>query len=353
MILRPRMCGVLYFTSIVPPATVTLAVAASLGKGAAVWPRTELPGIASTATATKAQSAREDFERRYKGASFMDSLSSERLGEFQCRAIVSQRPPSSSSAVPMLDHPNSAVKHPPANQPPPMLGLRHAPVAQLDRAAASEAVGQKFESSRAHHFYFRTPSIPCLCRGRHRRFSSRSLHCPRFVRKLVLQRRPICIRQRHQVLAFDVWQLRIQRVDSALALFTHLVRPNCDVVLLCPGRHLHSRHRLNLFLSPDAEVDVLLQPLRGVSVLPTRPVTHARIEDAREHVLNGPANRDRPCPHLVEPWLQMVRNVHHCIGRSVHHQHRSALRIQRVKDRAAIANHLQRPVRRPLTWQLS
>jgi hypothetical protein len=33
-----------------------------------------------------------------------------------------------------------------------MLGLTHAPVAQLDRAAASEAVGQKFESSRAHHF---------------------------------------------------------------------------------------------------------------------------------------------------------------------------------------------------------
>ena len=33
-----------------------------------------------------------------------------------------------------------------------MLGLKHAPVAQLDRAAASEAVGQKFESSRAHHY---------------------------------------------------------------------------------------------------------------------------------------------------------------------------------------------------------
>ena len=32
-----------------------------------------------------------------------------------------------------------------------MLRLRNAPVAQLDRAAASEAVGQKFESSRAHH----------------------------------------------------------------------------------------------------------------------------------------------------------------------------------------------------------
>jgi hypothetical protein len=32
-----------------------------------------------------------------------------------------------------------------------VLGLKSAPVAQLDRAAASEAVGQKFESSRAHH----------------------------------------------------------------------------------------------------------------------------------------------------------------------------------------------------------
>ena len=32
-----------------------------------------------------------------------------------------------------------------------VLRLRYAPVAQLDRAAASEAVGQKFESSRAHH----------------------------------------------------------------------------------------------------------------------------------------------------------------------------------------------------------
>src|ERR1700681_3245866 len=39
----------------------------------------------------------------------------------------------------------------PANPPLPMLGLKQAPVAQLDRAAASEAVGQKFESSRAHH----------------------------------------------------------------------------------------------------------------------------------------------------------------------------------------------------------
>ena len=34
-----------------------------------------------------------------------------------------------------------------------MLRLSHAPVAQLDRAAASEAVGQKFESSRAHHSF--------------------------------------------------------------------------------------------------------------------------------------------------------------------------------------------------------
>jgi hypothetical protein len=35
-----------------------------------------------------------------------------------------------------------------------VLRLRNAPVAQLDRAAASEAVGQKFESSRAHHTHF-------------------------------------------------------------------------------------------------------------------------------------------------------------------------------------------------------
>jgi hypothetical protein len=40
-----------------------------------------------------------------------------------------------------------------------VLRLRHAPVAQLDRAAASEAVGQKFESSRAHHFFFFFPNI--------------------------------------------------------------------------------------------------------------------------------------------------------------------------------------------------
>src|SRR5260370_13734578 len=33
MILRPRMCGLLYLTSIVPPATVTVAVAGGLGKG--------------------------------------------------------------------------------------------------------------------------------------------------------------------------------------------------------------------------------------------------------------------------------------------------------------------------------
>ena len=37
---------------------------------------------------------------------------------------------------------------------PSMLGFICAPVAQLDRAAASEAVGQKFESSRAHHSTF-------------------------------------------------------------------------------------------------------------------------------------------------------------------------------------------------------
>src|ERR1700761_637519 len=31
--------------------------------------------------------------------------------------------------------------------------ISQAPVAQLDRATASEAVGQTFESSRAHHFH--------------------------------------------------------------------------------------------------------------------------------------------------------------------------------------------------------
>ena len=36
-----------------------------------------------------------------------------------------------------------------------VLGLSDAPVAQLDRAAASEAVGQKFESSRAHHTHLK------------------------------------------------------------------------------------------------------------------------------------------------------------------------------------------------------
>jgi hypothetical protein len=45
----------------------------------------------------------------------------------------------------------AAAQH---RSPRPMLGLNHAPVAQLDRAAASEAVGQKFESSRAHHSSF-------------------------------------------------------------------------------------------------------------------------------------------------------------------------------------------------------
>ena len=45
-----------------------------------------------------------------------------------------------------------------------------APVAQLDRAAASEAVGQKFESSRAHHFPKQISSrhrlLRCVCLGR-------------------------------------------------------------------------------------------------------------------------------------------------------------------------------------------
>ena len=38
--------------------------------------------------------------------------------------------------------------------------MQRAPVAQLDRAAASEAVGQKFESSRAHHISSLRASIP-------------------------------------------------------------------------------------------------------------------------------------------------------------------------------------------------
>ena len=41
-----------------------------------------------------------------------------------------------------------------------LLGLESAPVAQLDRAAASEAVGQTFESSRAHHTHFSARESP-------------------------------------------------------------------------------------------------------------------------------------------------------------------------------------------------
>ncbi len=45
-----------------------------------------------------------------------------------------------------------------------VLGLIDAPVAQLDRAAASEAVGQKFESSRVHHLpYLNFPLTRRLC----------------------------------------------------------------------------------------------------------------------------------------------------------------------------------------------
>ena len=55
----------------------------------------------------------------------------------------------------MLDYPDLTVKRA-ADRPRSVLGLSHAPVAQLDRAAASEAVGQKFESSRAHH----SPTFP-------------------------------------------------------------------------------------------------------------------------------------------------------------------------------------------------
>ena len=56
----------------------------------------------------------------------------------------------SSAATPMLRHLPDAVNrlHPAHGI---VLTLTHAPVAQLDRATASEAVGQTFESSRAHH----------------------------------------------------------------------------------------------------------------------------------------------------------------------------------------------------------
>lgn len=56
----------------------------------------------------------------------------------------------SSAATPMLRYLPDAVNrlHPAHGI---VLTLTHAPVAQLDRATASEAVGQTFESSRAHH----------------------------------------------------------------------------------------------------------------------------------------------------------------------------------------------------------
>jgi len=41
--------------------------------------------------------------------------------------------------VSMLEHPRFAVKRKPVSAGSPMLRLRRAPVAQLDRAAASEA----------------------------------------------------------------------------------------------------------------------------------------------------------------------------------------------------------------------
>jgi hypothetical protein len=42
--------------------------------------------------------------------------------------------------------------HPQGRPAPPALSLKSAPVAQLDRANASGALGREFESLRAHHF---------------------------------------------------------------------------------------------------------------------------------------------------------------------------------------------------------
>ena len=51
-----------------------------------------------------------------------------------------------------------------ATYPPPQGASRHAPVAQLDRAFASEAIGQKFESSRVRSKKGRPVGRPFLLR---------------------------------------------------------------------------------------------------------------------------------------------------------------------------------------------
>src|ERR1035437_7563102 len=132
--------------SIVPPATVTVAVAASLAKGApgwagaipAIWPLTGVHATDSSANATTAQMAREESWRSFKYASFMGSLSLSRIAEIEhwvsvaASAILFRQSCRCSIIQPFL---SSAHR---ANSPLPMLGLTCAPVAQLDRAAASE-----------------------------------------------------------------------------------------------------------------------------------------------------------------------------------------------------------------------
>src|ERR1035437_6487500 len=93
-------------------------------------------------------------QSKLHGFSFFERL----LGRLSAEPCFATGPGTASESCRCSTNPIFHVKRRHANPPHPMLGLTCAPVAQLDRAAASEAVGQKFESSRAHH----PPHIPFL-----------------------------------------------------------------------------------------------------------------------------------------------------------------------------------------------
>jgi hypothetical protein len=122
------MEGAPYFTVMAFPLSVTVAVSGGLGTAFPIWARLEV--------ASRTVQAKE--------ARLRHSIS---VSLFLMNEMILYSP---SMLYPEVRNCQSVVN---------MLRLTYAPVAQLDRAAASEAVGQKFESSRAHHFLL-SPAWP-------------------------------------------------------------------------------------------------------------------------------------------------------------------------------------------------
>src|SRR6185312_11050564 len=195
------------------------------------------------------------------------------------------------------------------------------------------------------------------CGGGHGGFGGGCFGGPGFVGELVFHCLPVGVRKNHEVGAGNVGEIEVERVDAAFVIGAHLARAGGDAVFRDPVGDLDGGQLFDLGVGPEREVDVIVEPEGCVAVLPRGAVRGAGIKDGGEEVLVsgivGAEDGEGARLDLVEPGLEMVRNVHGGVGGAVHDVHGAALRVERVEDRGAVADNLQGAVGRALAGKLA